>query len=184
MPSSPSERDAKSCYPMDSRPHGFALVINIEKFSCEVTRDGVQLREREGSNVDVINLEKLWETLGFVVEKHTDLKGHELYTVALDMAKRINIEQKSSCFVCCIMSHGEMGKIYGTDGNYVNIEDITNLFKAENCNALKGKPKLFFIQACRENAGINPKGNMSSTPAPLTNTEINHPSYSGSQTLS
>ena len=55
------------------------------------------------------------------------------------------------CFVLWLMSHGEQGKIFCTDGHSIKIETIVNLFMINNakCSTLKGKPKLIFIQACR-----------------------------------
>ena len=50
-------------------------------------------------------------------------------------------------FVCFILSHGEDGVICGVDGNTVEVERIVSGFR-EN-PTLVGKPKLFFIQACR-----------------------------------
>ena len=52
------------------------------------------------------------------------------------------------CFVCCIMSHGELGAVHGTDGESVEIQEILALFKSVSCKSLNGKPKLFFIQVC------------------------------------
>ncbi|XP_047674655.1 caspase-7-like [Tachysurus fulvidraco] len=54
----------------------------------------------------------------------------------------------SSCFACILLSHGEADMIYGTDGA-MPIKDITFLFREDMCRSLVGKPKLFFIQACR-----------------------------------
>ncbi|XP_035666920.1 caspase-2-like [Branchiostoma floridae] len=47
------------------------------------------------------------------------------------------------------MSHGEEGVIFGTDGVPVQLDEIFSMFDNKNCLRLKGKPKLFFIQACR-----------------------------------
>uniref|UniRef100_A0A4W5Q902 Caspase 7, apoptosis-related cysteine peptidase n=1 Tax=Hucho hucho TaxID=62062 RepID=A0A4W5Q902_9TELE len=54
----------------------------------------------------------------------------------------------SSCFACILLSHGEEGMIYGTDGA-MPIKSMTSLFRGDMCKSLVGKPKLFFIQACR-----------------------------------
>lgn len=40
------------------------------------------------------------------------------------------------------------GGVYGTDGKPIPIEKIVNYFDGSNCPSLRGKPKLFFIQAC------------------------------------
>ena len=56
----------------------------------------------------------------------------------------------SSCasFGCAILTHGEDGVVYGTDRS-IEIDRITELFKGDKCKSLVGKPKVFFIQACR-----------------------------------
>ena len=54
-----------------------------------------------------------------------------------------------NCFICCILSHGAVGAIYGTDGKTVPIKDLTDYFTPANCSTLRGKPKLFFVQACQ-----------------------------------
>jgi len=46
------------------------------------------------------------------------------------------------------MSHGEEGSIYGVDKS-IDLDQIINPFKLNK--TLAGKPKLFFIQACRGN---------------------------------
>ena len=51
--------------------------------------------------------------------------------------------------VVVLMSHGDTGYINGTDGGKVEVKDIQAEFDGKTCPNLKGKPKLFFIQACR-----------------------------------
>uniref|UniRef100_A0AAQ5XYJ4 Caspase-3 n=1 Tax=Amphiprion ocellaris TaxID=80972 RepID=A0AAQ5XYJ4_AMPOC len=55
--------------------------------------------------------------------------------------------QKAS-FVCVLLSHGDEGVIYGTDG-CEKLDTMISYFKGNRCRTLVGKPKLFFIQACR-----------------------------------
>ena len=130
------------------QPYGVALIINIKNFEGTIA-EGVSLETRRGSDVDLDKLEVLWRELGFTVKTRIDLKAHEIYTAVHDTAKDTDCLQTSSCFVCCIMTHGDMGMIYGSDSASLNIKDITDLFKEENCKPLTEKPKLFFIQACR-----------------------------------
>lgn len=53
-------------------------------------------------------------------------------------------------FVLVIMSHGtENGKIYGTDLSCITSEEIEDALSHTNFPAMKGKPKLIIIQACR-----------------------------------
>lgn len=51
----------------------------------------------------------------------------------------------SASFVCVVLSHGDDGVIYGTDG-CEKIEKLTIYLKGDRCRSLVGKPKLFFIQ--------------------------------------
>ena len=53
------------------------------------------------------------------------------------------------CFVCCILTHGVQGALYGTDGITVPIRDVTGPLGTQGCPSLAGKPKLFFMQACQ-----------------------------------
>ncbi len=48
-------------------------------------------------------------------------------------------------FVCVLLSHGDEGVFFGTDGS-VELKDLTSLFRGDRCKSLVGKPKLFFIQ--------------------------------------
>lgn len=53
------------------------------------------------------------------------------------------------CFICCILSHGDKGIIYGSDGQEAPIYELTSYFTGSKCPSLLGKPKIFFIQACQ-----------------------------------
>ncbi|KAM6948210.1 caspase-8-like [Aplochiton taeniatus] len=57
--------------------------------------------------------------------------------------------QHGDAFICCILSHGDKGSVYGTCGGLLPIEKITSTFNGGNCPTLIDKPKLFFIQACQ-----------------------------------
>ena len=47
--------------------------------------------------------------------------------------------------MCAILSHGDMGIVYGTDG-IVKLDYLFEPFKGNNCPTLAGKPKIFIIQ--------------------------------------
>lgn len=51
----------------------------------------------------------------------------------------------SASFVCVLLSHGDEGVFFGTDGS-VDLKFLTSLFRGDRCKSLVGKPKLFFIQ--------------------------------------
>lgn len=66
-----------------------------------------------------------------------------------DLLKDLGRTVNGDCFVCCILSHGSSDGVYGTDKNIVSVDEIREPFNGSNCRNLAGKPKLFFIQACR-----------------------------------
>uniref|UniRef100_A0A671KAM5 Caspase-3 n=1 Tax=Sinocyclocheilus anshuiensis TaxID=1608454 RepID=A0A671KAM5_9TELE len=55
---------------------------------------------------------------------------------------------KSAMFACVLLSHGDDGRIFGTD-DCIELKELFALFRGDRCKSLVGKPKLFFIQACR-----------------------------------
>ncbi len=65
------------------------------------------------------------------------------------MTKYSKDARHGDCFVCCVMSHGNEAGVVGCDGQICPLKDITSPFDGDNCPALIGKPKVFFIQACR-----------------------------------
>ncbi|XP_060934069.1 caspase-8-like [Limanda limanda] len=52
-------------------------------------------------------------------------------------------------FICCILSHGLKGEVFGKDWKSLTIKQITKTFKSSDQSALTGKPKVFLIQACQ-----------------------------------
>ena len=132
---------ADEIYEMDRLPHGVCVIINNKKF-------GIYKEDRLGTERDEENLRITFQYLGYDVEIYRDCKAGEMKAIFKALQGRDF--SKHDSFVCCILSHGEDRKIFGTDGNKVDLDDdIASLFKANNCPGLGGKPKMFFIQACR-----------------------------------
>lgn len=136
------EEEAMPSYPMTNRPRGIALIISNEHF-----QGNPDLRDRRGNEKDVEHLSELWEFLNFQVVVRSDLESEGIYGVLRNISTMDH--GKFDCFVCCLLSHGANGGIYGTDSRLVEIKDITSMFKGVACPTLASKPKLFFIQACR-----------------------------------
>ncbi|XP_031457081.1 caspase-10 [Phasianus colchicus] len=136
------ENESKvSTYKMDGPQRGICLVINNVKF------DGV-LQERKGSYKDAWELERVFKWLGLDVRTYTDQTSDQIKE--LMQAWQSSEDHKDrDCFVCCILSHGESGAVYGKDGKLVSIRTIMTYFTAKKCPQLTEKPKLFFIQACQ-----------------------------------
>ena len=60
-------------------------------------------------------------------------------------------------FVCCLMSHGGKTGVCGVDDEELPMDQILLPFNGVKCPALIGKPKAFFIQACRGRAKMRGK---------------------------
>ena len=102
--------------------------------------------ERRGAEANVKKLKDAMRAFGYKnVEIELDLKAAEIREVVKNMANKI--KQNSSSFVCFIGTHGDKGKIYGSDSDFIYVNELTDAFKEDNCPRLAGKPKLFFIEA-------------------------------------
>lgn len=106
------------------------------------------MKDRPGSHWDADALEKLFSIhLGFQTKRFDDLSSKSIRTRMKNLQKTDH--SKLSCMVVSILSHGENGNVYGTDGVLVPVEDITGYFSGSKCPSLVGKPKVFILQACR-----------------------------------
>ncbi|KAM9521327.1 caspase-9-like [Guaruba guarouba] len=135
-------------YELRADPCGRCLILNNINFTT-----GLGLSTRHGSDVDCEKLEKRFRALSFDVLTQRDLEARDMVSELQKLAR-----QDHSALDCCIvviLSHGCQtshvqfpGGVYGTDGKPIPIEKIVNYFNGSNCPSLRGKPKLFFIQAC------------------------------------
>uniref|UniRef100_A0A914PRP0 Uncharacterized protein n=1 Tax=Panagrolaimus davidi TaxID=227884 RepID=A0A914PRP0_9BILA len=75
-----------------------------------------------------------------------------MFTAAKNFAKNVEHSHYDSCIVV-VLTHGEYDHLLGCDEKGVNINRFLQCFNTINAPLLTGKPKLFFIQACR---GGNP----------------------------
>ncbi|KAM6129654.1 caspase-10 isoform 2-T2 [Pterocles gutturalis] len=136
-----NESKKMAIYKMDGPHRGFCLVINNVKF-------GRSLLERKGSHKDAEELERVFTWLGLDVRTYTDLTSQQIKDL-MRTWQHVQDHKDRDCFICCILSHGESGAIYGKDEELVSIRMIMSHFTAEQCPQLAEKPKLFFIQACQ-----------------------------------
>ena len=139
-PNNTKERvSAVSTYDMEQFPHGIALIINNEVFSSKSMRKGTAIDER--------NLTHIFRYLGYKVEVHRDQKALDMLEIMIEMGRRSH--EMYDSFICCILSHGTEGHVYGIDGEKVSLHALTEKVDATSCYTLRDKPKLFFLQACR-----------------------------------
>ncbi|KAM8927379.1 LOW QUALITY PROTEIN: caspase-9 [Pelodytes ibericus] len=147
-PSSKIGIDIKHDYPMSSEPCGFCLIINNMEFD-----ESTKLSYRTGSDIDREKMENRLRSFHFEVMVKNNLKGQEIQHALQELAR--SDHSKRDCCVVVILSHGcetrhmqFPGGVHGTDGARIPVERIVNYFNGINCPTLRGKPKLFFIQAC------------------------------------
>ncbi|CAK8671577.1 unnamed protein product [Clavelina lepadiformis] len=128
-------------YNMNGPKRGHAVIINNESFHWTTG-----MNKRVGTDVDAQNLKRTFTKLGFKVHKHKDTSCIDLLEILQDMAAKDHTG--SDCFVCAILSHGDDGCVYGTDG-IIKIRKLVDMFRGDICPSLAGKPKIFIFQACR-----------------------------------
>ncbi|NWI82078.1 CASPA protein, partial [Dryoscopus gambensis] len=128
-------------YKMDGAHRGFCLIINNVNFNSS---------QRKGSCKDAEQLERVFTWLGLDVRTYTDLTSGDIRSL-MQTWQHLQDHKDRNCFICCILSHGESGAIYGTDEKVVLIRTLMSHFTAKQCPQLAAKPKLFFIQACQGN---------------------------------
>nr|XP_006821694.1 PREDICTED: caspase-7-like [Saccoglossus kowalevskii] len=120
---------------------GRVIIINNKNFEKET---GMNLRS--GTDVDAFNIVNSFQRLGFETTHYNDLSVRKMLAV-MKIVSRDDFSD-CDCVAFIILSHGDDGIVYGTDGT-LEVDTITEFFQADKCPTLAGKPKLFFIQACR-----------------------------------
>ncbi|XP_071599401.1 caspase-3 [Heliangelus exortis] len=128
-------------YRMDYPEMGECIIINNKNFHRHTG-----MSPRSGTDADAASVREVFLKLGYRIKVNNDLSCGDIYK----LLKKVSEEDhsKRSSFVCVLLSHGDEGFIYGTDGP-LELKALTSLFRGDKCRSLAGKPKLFFIQACR-----------------------------------
>ncbi|GAA6108074.1 caspase-8 isoform X1 [Tachysurus ichikawai] len=130
-------------YDMSGDCRGFALIINNHDFQPSNS----SLKNRDGTDVDEKILVSVLEWLGFKIVIKQDC-SKESMLIALDDLRKQDHTQ-ADCVVCCVLTHGYEGGLYGVDGERVLIKELLKRLDGHHCPSLLQKPKLFFIQACQ-----------------------------------
>ncbi|XP_044888402.1 caspase-8-like isoform X2 [Mauremys mutica] len=131
-------------YTMENNPHGYCVILNNSDFKNPD-------ETRKGTDKDAEALKRVFEWLQFETIEHRNLEAEE---ICKTIKKYSNMDHSNmDCFICCLLSHGEKGKVRGTDWNSAAIKDLVSCFTGSECPSLAGKPKLFFIQACQGMTG-------------------------------
>ncbi|XP_053386969.1 uncharacterized protein LOC128550924 [Mercenaria mercenaria] len=167
-------------YNFGHKYRGRALIIGNEFIWKKKEEDGkIQyVIERKGCAKDLEMMEELFIRLDFKVTIRKNLKADDMKT-ELQKAASSAENEDSDCFVLVISTHGAeikvekekagskkgTGKIpaakvwkhavQGEDKEEIFVEDIVDMFNNDKTRGLAGKPKLFFIQACRSRGSSN-----------------------------
>ncbi|XP_064483194.1 caspase-3-like [Ornithodoros turicata] len=128
-------------YNMNHPQRGICAIFNHKVFKSKLN-----LEERTGTDVDVQNLKSCFSRLGFDVVIYDDYSVKQMRNTLESLSKKSHTEH--DCFVCCVLTHGGEGFVYGEDGR-LPVKDIMKPFLGSSCLDLVGKPKIFIIQACR-----------------------------------
>ncbi|XP_074151755.1 caspase-7 isoform X1 [Sminthopsis crassicaudata] len=128
-------------YNMNYKKVGKCIIINNKQFDVKTG-----MGTRNGTDKDAEGLYKCFKNLGFDVIVYNNRSCVDMQNLLKQVSQEDHTD--SACFACILLSHGEEDLIYGTDG-VTPIKDLTVHFRGDKCRSLLGKPKLFFIQACR-----------------------------------
>uniref|UniRef100_A0A8C5Q2D1 Caspase-8 n=1 Tax=Leptobrachium leishanense TaxID=445787 RepID=A0A8C5Q2D1_9ANUR len=140
------ETNPCEAYELNKNPHGWCLIINNYNFS-EARTLNIEMSDRRGSDRDAGEIHKVFRSRNYIIKHLDNLKGEDMLKVMKKYAKMDHGDKDS--FVCFLLSHGGLGVIHGTDGSEIQISKLTECFNNQHCSSLIGKPKIFFIQACR-----------------------------------
>lgn len=128
-------------YNMRHQYRGKAHIFNQKNFLSK------KLSDRLGTDVDRDRCYTMLTNLGFEVESHENPRVEDIKVVARKESAADHSHEDCIAFV--ILSHGEdNGKIHAYDKTY-ELNFIYDLLIPAKCPSLAGKPKLFFVQACR-----------------------------------
>ena len=131
------------CYQMKSNPQDVGVIINNKTFSGRLAVYG----PRTGTDIDAAALQRLFTHLGFYTNRYDDLTASQMRQTLKTVS---DIDHTMfDCLLVAISTHGNDGELYGTDSESIPVEDLTKLFYNNQCPSLVGKPKIFFLQACR-----------------------------------
>nr|ABC94941.1 ICE-2 [Bombyx mori] len=123
----------------------YLIILNHYTFKKPKYSQYKQPSTRNGTFEDVKSLKDLFEGLSYNVTTYTDLIYEDILSRVAEFCKRDH--SKTSCVIVTTLTHGDSGEVFAADQPY-KISDLTNMIENAH-HTLVGKPKIFFIQACR-----------------------------------
>ncbi|KAJ8254997.1 hypothetical protein GJAV_G00199740 [Gymnothorax javanicus] len=139
---SPGTKPAVKSYAMkEDGSRGVCLIINNHDFSR------TEYRNRNGTEVDEECLTEVFTWLGFETRTERECTEQRMHELLEQLGQEDHSDR--DCVVCFLLSHGKKGGVLGVDGGKLSLRAIMKPFMGVRCPSLRGKPKLFFIQACQ-----------------------------------
>ncbi|XP_015190533.1 PREDICTED: caspase-like [Polistes dominula] len=135
-----NEIEITQMYPMKGKTYSLALLFSHETFYRKYEN------ERVGVEADCNKLKSVLQTFNFEVKIYENQTKHKILGIISKVAQ--TVQSDIDCLLIVVMTHGHSGILCAYDEPY-DIIDLWSPFSENNCPSLKGKPKLFFIQACR-----------------------------------
>lgn len=136
-------RDA-DFYKIDHKKRGQALIFVNDQFSS------LHLEPRKCAAHDTAITKRAFAYLGFEVKEHWNLRTRDLLKTLQEVSSEDHSD--SDCLAVVFMSHGNVDhnkEFLCTRDSKIDTEELWKNFTADKCPSLAGKPKFFFIQACR-----------------------------------
>ncbi|XP_006923446.1 caspase-14 [Pteropus alecto] len=107
-------------------------------------------KAREGSEADIHALELMFQQLGFESTMKKDPTAQQFLEEMKKFQHAIDAREDSvSCAFVVLMAHGLEGHLEGEDEQMVDLENLFEVLNNKNCQALRAKPKVYIVQACR-----------------------------------
>ncbi|PBC26688.1 Caspase [Apis cerana cerana] len=128
-------------YSMTQKKRGKCVIFNHEKFEYE------RESRRKGTKYDEDAIKKTFSALGFEVKVYNDLKVNEIMEVITSLQNEEHDDCDCICFF--VLTHGKIGDNVSAYDMTYPVQMIWQPFNSDSCISLAGKPKLFFVQACR-----------------------------------
>ncbi|XP_031673812.1 caspase-14 isoform X1 [Oncorhynchus kisutch] len=116
-----------------------------------IVRDKEKMKSNRCSfEVDRQTMETFFEGCGFQYRSVLDETAQEMKEEVINFRNSINRSSGNiSCVFVVTSSHGHRDVIIGADKKTLAVKDIIEPFGDELCPKMKGKPKVFIIDACR-----------------------------------
>ncbi|KAF8791535.1 Caspase-2 like protein [Argiope bruennichi] len=137
---------ANPAYQLSDKYGYFYVLLNYDFEGIQTAVESKVLQD--GFKLEFRALDLALSTVGYKSHKYKENLLADSFYSKLKKFSKMNFSDVSSCIVI-ILGFGVKNKdskvIYGSDGKYIMLHDILNLFSDKNCPSLKYKPKIFLL---------------------------------------